>query len=194
MPANAPLTAAGSRDPDKQRPRPIPRKVREACDLMVFGRPDDEDCKPLDFIEAAKECGVAPDIMRRWLDRSQVRAYLLASRRTFREAICAGNEGALQRIRDKSPNGMAVIASVRALENLDDETAARALDPKAQPGVTIRVVTIVQQGAPGAPPTTIDITPPRPALPQQRTPIASERQYPIFRGGPSADALPVDDE
>jgi hypothetical protein len=113
MPANAPLTAAGSRDPDKQRPRPIPRKVREACDLMVYGRPDDEDCKPLDFIEAAKECGVAPDIMRRWLDRAQVRAYLLASRRTFREAICAGNEGALQRIRDKSPNGMAVIASVR---------------------------------------------------------------------------------
>lgn len=182
MPANAPLTAAGPRDPHKQRPRSIPRKVREACDLMVYGRPDDEDCKPLDFIEAGKACGVAPDIMRRWLDRSQVRAYLLASRRTFREAICAGNEGALQRIRDKSPNGMAVIASVRALENLDDETAARALDPKAQPGVTILVVTVVQQGVPAPP--AIDVTPRRPV------PIASAlppSREPVFMGGPRAD-------
>ena len=191
MPANAPLTAAGPRDPHKQRARSIPRKVREACDLMVFGRSDDEDCKPLDFIEAAKECGVAPDIMRRWLDRAQVRAYLLASRRTFREAICAGNEGALQRIRDKSPNGMAVIASVRALENLDEEAAARTLNPPT-PGVTIRIVNVVQQGAPAAP--AIDVTPPRPALQQQRVPLASERQYPVFRGGPSDDALQVDDE
>jgi hypothetical protein len=192
MPANAPLTAAGSRDPDGQRPRKIPRKVREACDLMVYGRPDDEDCKPLDFIEAGKVCGVAPDIMRRWLDRSNVRAYLLASRRTFREAICAGNEGALQRIRDKSPNGMAVIASVRALENLDEETAARSLDPKQQPGVTIKIVHLTQQGA-TAPPT-IDITPPRPVLPQRRAPIASPLREPVFMGGPRVDDLQVDDE
>jgi hypothetical protein len=187
MPANPPLTAAGRREP--KRTRPIPRKVREACDLMVYGRRDDEDCKPLDFIEAGKACDIAPDIMRRWLDRAQVRAYLLASRRTFREAICAGNEGALQRIRDKSLNGMAVIASVRALEQLDEETNARPANAPT-PGVTIRIVNVVQQGAPAAP--AIDVTPPRPALPQQRVPLASERQYPVFRGGPSDDALQVD--
>jgi hypothetical protein len=152
MPANPPLTAAGARDPQKQRPQPIPRKVRSALDLMVYGMPDDEDCRPLDFSEAARECGVAPDIMRRWLDRANVRAYLLAARRTFRAAICAGNEGALQRIRDKSANGMAVVASVRALEQLDEETNARPTNSQT-PGITIVVRTV-------APPPPIDRTPP----------------------------------
>lgn len=159
MPENPPLTAAGTRDPHKQRVRPIPANVRQACGLMVYGRDDDEDCKPLDMIEAAKAAGMKPDVFRRWLDRANVRAYLMAERRTFRAAICAGNEGALQRIRDKSANGMAVVASVRALEQLDEEgTGGRALDPKQQPGVTIKVITVVQ--APSAPPSTINITPP----------------------------------
>jgi hypothetical protein len=150
MPENPPLTAAGPRDPHKQRPRPIPRKVRTGLDLMVYGKPDDEDCKPLDFIEAAKECGVAPDIMRRWLDRAHVRGYLLAARRTFRSAICAGNEGALQRIRDKSANGMAVVASVRALEQLDEETSARPANAPS-PGVTIRIINLPAPTPPAPP-------------------------------------------
>jgi hypothetical protein len=119
---------------------------------MVYGRPDDEDAKPLDFIEAAKDCDIRPDVMRRWLDRAQVRAYLLAERRNFRAAICAGNEGALQRIRDKSANGMAVVASVRALEQLDEEATARPTNPQT-PGVTIRIVHL-----PAPPP--LDRTPP----------------------------------
>jgi len=127
---------------------------------MVYGKPDDEDCKPLDFIEAAKQCGVAPDVMRRWLDRAHVRAYLLAARRTFRAAICAGNEGALQRIRDKSANGMAVVASVRALEQLDEETNARPTNPQA-PGVTIRIIHLP---APTPTPQPLDRTPPPPVI------------------------------
>jgi hypothetical protein len=156
MPANPPLTAAGSREPQKQRPRQLPANVRQACGLMVYGRDDDEDCKPLDMIEAAKAAGMKPDVLRRWLDRANVRAYLMAERRTFRAAICAGNEGALQRIRDKSANGMAVVASVRALEQLDEETNARPLDPKAQPGITIRIVHLPAT----TPPAPIDRTPP----------------------------------
>ena len=52
MATNPPLTASGSRD--LKRPRPIPRTVRDAIVLMVYGKLDDADCKPLDFVEAAK--------------------------------------------------------------------------------------------------------------------------------------------
>jgi hypothetical protein len=187
MPDNPPLTAAGSRDPHKQRKQPIPRKVREACDLMVYGRADDEDAQPLDFIEAAKDCGIAPDIMRRWLDRGPVRAYLLASRRTFRAAICAGNEGALQRVRDKSKNGMVTVAAVRALEQMDEEASTRSANPQT-PGITIRVVTI-NNGPPAAP--VIDVTPHRPM--PLASPLPQSRE-PIFMGGPKPDDLQVDDE
>jgi hypothetical protein len=167
MPENPPLTVAGPRDPHKQRARPIPANVRQACGLMVYGRDDDPDCKPLDMIEAAKTAGVKPDVFRRWLDRSNVRAYLMAERRTFRSAVCAGNEAALKRVRDDSPNGMAVVASVRALEQIDEEgQTGRPHDPK--PGVTIRIVNVVQQApAPSAAPM-IEINPqpsPRPMSP-----------------------------
>src|SRR5688572_30640321 len=116
MPANPPLATSGSRDPDRQRPRPIPRPIRRAIEIMVRGKPDDPDCKPLSFVEAAKLCDVRPDIMRRWLDRSEVRRFLLAERRAFRDTVCAGNELALQRVRDRSANGMAICAAVRGLE------------------------------------------------------------------------------
>jgi hypothetical protein len=37
-----------------------------------------------------------------------------------REAVCAGNEGALKRVRDTSENGMTVCAAVRSLEQLNE--------------------------------------------------------------------------
>jgi hypothetical protein len=80
-----PLTASGPRE--LKRPRRIPQPVRDAIALMVFGKADDENSAPVDFIEAAKLSGVKPDVMRRYLDRSDVRALLLSERRTFRTAI-----------------------------------------------------------------------------------------------------------
>jgi hypothetical protein len=71
------------------------------------------------------------------LDRSEVRALLRAERRAFREAICAGNEGALKRVRDTSDNGMAVIGAVRALETLNEEGANRAAGAPLAPGLVI---------------------------------------------------------
>src|SRR5689334_15710687 len=108
MPINPPLRASGSRE--LKRPRPIPKAVRDAITLMVYGKIDDPDCAPVDFITAAKLSGIKPDVMRRWLDRAEVRALLRSERRAFREAICAGNEAALQRVRDKSANGMVTVA------------------------------------------------------------------------------------
>jgi hypothetical protein len=137
MPSNPPLTASGSRE--LKRPRPIPKVVRDAVNLMVFGRLDDPDCAPLNFIEAAKIAGIKPDVMRRWLDRAEIRALLRSERRAFREAICAGNEAALQRVRDKSANGMCVVASVRALEQIGDDPHSRGVAPES-PHITINIV------------------------------------------------------
>ena len=105
---NPPVTASSR---ELQRPRPIPRRVRDVITLMVYGRIDDESCAPVDFVEASKLAGIKPDVMRRWLDRAEVRALLLKEWKAFRAAICAGNEQALQRVRDKSPNGMATVAA-----------------------------------------------------------------------------------
>jgi hypothetical protein len=154
MPTIPPLTASGSRE--LKRPRPIPKVVRDAVNLMVFGRLDDFDCKPLNFIEAAKLAGIKPDVMRRWLDRADVRALLRSERRAFREAICAGNEAALQRVRDKSANGMVTVAAVRALEQIDDAEPYRR-SAHENPHVTIRILNV--QPSPAPEPVTIDTKP-----------------------------------
>jgi hypothetical protein len=105
---------------------------------MVFGKIDDPDCKPLNFIEAAKLAGIKPDVMRRWLDRAEVRALLRSERRAFREAICAGNEAALQRVRDESANGMCVVAAVRSLEQISEDPHGRGVQESRH--VTINII------------------------------------------------------
>ena len=162
------LTASGSRDPAK-RPRPVPKQIREMIVLMVYGQPDDPDGRPLDFIEAAKRCEVKPDVARRWLDRPEVRAFLHAERRAFREAICCGNESALKRVRDKSENGMCVVASVRTLENLNEEASAPGRGVPIAPGFQIVIMVPPPPQVPlGSP--AIDVTPARPELDAEDVP------------------------
>lgn len=120
---NIPITSS-SRAPDKQRPRPLPKAIKAVIVAMVSGRPGDPDAAPLTFIEAAKLCGVAPDHMRRWLDRPEARAFLRSERTAWRESICAGNENALKRVRDHSENAMAVVRSVQALEGIGENDHA----------------------------------------------------------------------
>jgi hypothetical protein len=126
MPILPPLTSSAGRE--MKRPRPIPPKLREAVGLMVYGHPDDPDCRAFTFIEAAYETGIKPDVMRRYLDRPEVRALLLSERRAFRAAICGGNEGALLRVRETAQNGMAVVAAVRALEELETPRDGRGVN------------------------------------------------------------------
>jgi len=130
-----PIAASGPRTPDK--PKRIPKPIRDALLLMVYGKPDDPDQAPLGFIDAAKEQGVKPDVMRRWLDRPEVRRFLTSERRAFRAAICAGNEAALQRVRDTSENGMAVIGSVRTLEQLEHAASERTVVAQPAPGIVL---------------------------------------------------------
>ena len=40
MPVIAPLTSYGSRDVEK-KPRPVPKAVRDAIVMMVYGKPDE---------------------------------------------------------------------------------------------------------------------------------------------------------
>jgi hypothetical protein len=88
---------------------------------MIYGDPTDEDGAPVDFISAAKQVGMQPQTLRKYLTRPQVIAFLRAERRAFREAVCAGNEIALQRVRDGEghQNPMARVAAVRALEQIE---------------------------------------------------------------------------
>jgi hypothetical protein len=173
MPTNPPLTASGSRE--LKRPRPIPRRVRDVITLMVYGRADDEDCKSIDFIEAAKLVGLHPDQMRRWLDRADVLALLRRERKACRAAINAGNPRALQRVRDKSKNDMAVVASVRQLE-MSDQADLHG------PAVTSPHMTIVIQQAPASPnPKIIDHEPaPPPPDPYRPSREFDDEGHPIF--------------
>jgi hypothetical protein len=160
MPTNYPLASAGPREPTA-RPRPIPKIVKDACLLMVYGDPTD-DGPPVDFVSAAKEVGMQPQTLRKYLTRPQVIAFLRAERRAFREAICSGNELALQRVRDgdQHSNPMARIAAVRTLEALETADAeSHAPHRQVLPGL------IVQINMPVLPPAqpVLDITPDRTA-------------------------------
>jgi hypothetical protein len=98
MATNYPLASAGAREPDK-RPRPIPKAIKAALTLMVHGV-DDIDGKPMDLVEAARPAGVQAPLLRRYLTRPAVIAFLRAERKVFRESILAGTEHALRRVRD----------------------------------------------------------------------------------------------
>lgn len=166
MPDIAPLASSGKTEPAKRRPAPIRKDVKAAIALMVLGREDDPDCKPLTMIEAAKGANMAPDILRRWLDRPNVRAHLLDRRRAFRTAICAGNELSLLDVRDNALNSMARIAAVRTLEQLHTDDPARKPGSGQQtPGITI----IIRNEAPAPPAAAgqiVNITP-QPAAPDR---------------------------
>ena len=135
MPVVAPLPSSNPRDREKRRP--VPKPVRDAIVLMVYGRPDDPDGRPVDFIEAGKAAGIKPDIMRRWLDKPAVRALIHVERRAFRAAICAGTELSLANIRDHSRNDMARLGAVRVLENIAEEADARPRGTQTIPGFVI---------------------------------------------------------
>jgi hypothetical protein len=131
-----PIKSSGPREPDRQRP--IPLKIKTVCHFLVWGRDDaDPNALPLDLIAACAAAGVKPFVMRRYLDRPAVIAHLRAEHRKFREVVCCGNTAALRRVRDTSPNGMAIVASVRALDGSQSEDARRATAPS--PGIVLNI-------------------------------------------------------
>ena len=143
-----PFASSAPRQPDRQKLRPIPADVKAVIHLMVWGDDANPDALPLDLIAACAAAGVKPYRMRRYLDRPSIIAHLRAEHRKFREVVCCGNTAALRKVRDTSPNGMAIVASCRALDGSQAEDAGRADVPS--PGVTIRIISERQP---------IDVTP-----------------------------------
>jgi hypothetical protein len=150
-----PIVSSGPREPDR-RPRPIPPKIKAVVHNLIWGDDANPDAMPMNLIDACAAAGVAVFVARRFLDRPQVLAHLRGEQRKRREVDCCGNSAALRRVRDTSDNGMAVVASVRALDGLQAEDGARADAISDARGITLRIIHQPPQPAP------IDITP-RPA-------------------------------
>jgi len=132
-----PVRASGH---EPKRPARLPAKVKAAILLMVYGDPA-RPHEPIDFIAAAKLAGVQPDNMRRWLHRPEAAALLRAERRAYRIALCAQNESALARIRDKSENAMAIVKSVQVLNEMEAEETNRRSGPQNTPGLVVQILT-----------------------------------------------------
>jgi hypothetical protein len=65
------VAASGTCVPEKHPP-PIPKIVKGACLLMVYGDPDDkDDLSPVNFFDAAKSVGMRPATLRRYLAKPQ---------------------------------------------------------------------------------------------------------------------------
>lgn len=135
----APFAASGPREPT-QRPRQIPQAVRAAALQMIY-----EGC---DLVVAAEASGLRVDTLRRWLHRPELVSLIRRERAAFRQAICSGNELALKKVRDGSPNAMAVF---RALDQLQGDDGGRA--DGVSPGITLRIIAAPQPAQP------IDVTP-----------------------------------
>jgi hypothetical protein len=176
MADNIPVASSGPREPVK-RPKPIPKVVKEACLLMVYGDPEDEDGGPVDFISAAKAVGMRPDTLRRYLGRPTVIAFLRSERRTFRESVLAGTELALRSVRDGAghTNPMARVAAARALEQLEDaDSNARSGSRQQLPGLVVQIN--VGAGANAGRSVGIDQTIPQPLSPHAFGPRPAPQQ------------------
>jgi hypothetical protein len=142
-----PFKSTGSREPTV-RPRPIPRVVKAAIELMICGPADVEDGAAMNLVEAAKSVGMRPNTLRRYLNRPAIVQYIRVERRAFRQSLLAGNDAALKRVRDTSPNAMAVIASVRQIETMEeaDNDAQRGGQGRMQvPGIIVVLNTALPQ-------------------------------------------------
>jgi hypothetical protein len=185
VPTNPPLTSSGRLTP--VRASPIPPRVKAAALYLVHGLgPDDETCRTIDMPEAARLAGIPVDQFRRWLSRSQVRAFIRAERKIALEAIAAGNPGALQRVRDRvGGNAMASVAAVKVVEEMlaaENGGHAGDSDSGSGPGITI----IIGSASANAPPITIDARPSRTlAAPYVSSPPAEpepmRERDPIFK-------------
>jgi hypothetical protein len=152
--SNHPIAASGPREP-AIRPKPIPKAIRRAVELMVWGEADDIDGKPLDLVAAAKAANVQGFILRRYLDRPAVIAYLRAQRRACLAAVSAGNPMVLADIRNNAENQMARVAAARAIEGIEDNEGGRAAATDT-PGIVIRIINSI--AAPTGQPM-VDVTP-----------------------------------
>jgi hypothetical protein len=138
----------------------VPVKVKTAIAYMLEQKAD--------LVAAAQHAGIAPVELRRYMGKPQVRRYALEQRQIALEVFCAGSPAALTRVRDESENGMAVVASVKAGEQLRvGAIEAEGAMQRRQPGLTVVVLpplgstgeAQVAFQAPSTRPPMLDVTP-----------------------------------
>lgn len=110
-------------------------RVRRAVEIMVW------DGKRFD--EAAIEAGLTTRAMRLALDKAPVVAFFKSQ-----QQVLIGSEGPrnihrLREIREAAPN-MPAVQAIKLMHELGADQQQRNSGASASPGVTIRVVTVVQ--------------------------------------------------
>jgi hypothetical protein len=164
MPIGVPF-AASSREP-KDSPREIPSRVKRACLAMIE--------QGIDRVAAAKQVGLRPDSLRRWLHQREVLAFLRQGHDYHLATLCAANPTKLAEIRDSSPNWTSRVQAIRTMEGMGEEVSLRRAPDQTTPGITIRVINVMSD--PAAPSSVIDATPAK-LLPTS----AEEQSEPVFR-------------
>ena len=120
----------------KHKTPAVPARVKTAvAHLMKAGE--------FDLQGAALAAGMPVVRLRHLLGQSYVRKYMREQRLVEIEALCQGNAAALAKVRDTSANGMAVIGSIKAAEQirsqiLSEDGAGGSTRP--MPGLVIQIV------------------------------------------------------
>jgi hypothetical protein len=138
----------------------VPDRIKVAIAFLIEEKND--------LREAAAHAGTTLRELKRYMGLPQVRRYSLEQRQIALEKFCLGSPAALEKVRSTSENGMAVVAAVKAGEQLrigavEDEAAATRRAPGLQ-------IVILQpdgrQHVAHKPTPMLDVTPvPEPAVP-----------------------------
>jgi hypothetical protein len=107
----------------------------------------------VDRVAAAKQVGLRPDSLRRWLHQREVLAILRQAHDNHLATLCAANPTKLAGIRDSSPNWTSRVQAIRTMEGMGEEVSLRR-SAETTPGVVLNIIGTV---APA--PAPIDITP-----------------------------------
>jgi hypothetical protein len=109
-------------------------KLKVALDLMLYEAASRAD--------SAERAGLKDHSLRAAMRKPHVAAYYRQGLEVLRMSERPKNIFALAKIRDKSENGMAVVAAAKALEQLSEEEAQRrpASGSITMPGLTIQII------------------------------------------------------
>ena len=143
----AQMEAARQRKAARQAQRGIYPSVKKAVAILLSQ-------SQYNLQEAAAGAGLSTQVLRDYLGKPTVRAYLRAERKTQIEALCASNANALARIRDEGPPTAAVNA-IRTAELIRSELIAEDRHAGTSQRVTPGLVLVI------APAPAVTVDPPR---------------------------------
>ena len=133
---------------DRSAPRKVTGRLRAALIEMIWRGSRRAD--------AAQAAGMTDHSLREAMRKPHVKAFYLAELGDLRESERPRTFHRLVELRDQDENRNAAVAAAKTLEAVSDEQQTRPSGAE-QPGVTIRIVNVVQPPPAGR---VIDVTPP----------------------------------